>query len=207
MGEFSDPIPEVVAAFARGEVVILTDDEGRENEGDLVAAAELATPEVINFLVTYARGLLCVPLAPEEARRLQLAEPGGRPDPRHTAFSQSVDAIAGNTTGISAFDRSRTVRRLADPGSVLEDFYSPGHVFPLIARPGGVRERAGHTEGVVELARLAGLRPVGVLCEILNEDGTMARRAELARFKARHGLRWGTIAELRAFLEASSVPA
>ncbi len=194
-----DAIEEVIAAFGRGEVVILTDDENRENEGDLVGAGVHADAGMVNFLVTYGRGLLCAPLSAGYARRLGLAEPEGKHDPRHTAFTQSVDAIAGNTTGVSAFDRARTVAALVNPASTLDDFYSPGHLFPLIARPGGVMERPGHTEAVVDLALLSGLPPVGVLCEILNEDGTMARIPQLEVFRRRHGLKMGCVADLIAF--------
>ncbi len=191
-----DPIEDVIAAFGRGEVVILTDDEERENEGDLVGAGVFADASMVNFLVTHGRGLLCAPLSEAYARRLGLAEPPGKHDPRHTAFTQSVDAVAGNTTGVSAFDRARTVAALADPGSTLDDFYSPGHLFPLIARPGGVLERPGHTEAVVDLAVLSGLPPVGVLCEILNGDGTMARVPQLELFRREHHLKMGCVADL-----------
>lgn len=193
-----DPLEAVIAAFGSGEVVILTDDAGRENEGDLIVAGCHATPEAVNCLITHGRGLLCVPMAAAWAARLNLVEPVSKHDLFNTAFTQSVDVIAGNTTGISAFDRARTIKALSDPASTLEDFYSPGHVFPLIARPGGVLERDGHTEGVVELATLAGLPPVGVLCEILNPDGSMARLPDLELLKQRLGLKMTSIADLIA---------
>lgn len=196
-----DPIEEVIAAFGRGEIVVVTDDEDRENEGDLIAAASLATPETVNFMVTHGRGLLCAPLAPEIAARLNLAQPGGKHDPRCTCFTQSVDAVAGTTTGVSAFDRAITIRKLMEPGSTIDDFYTPGHLFPLIARPGGVLERDGHTEATVDLARLAGLPPGGILCEILSADGTMARLPELMEFSRRYGLKIGTVEQLCNYLQ------
>ncbi len=196
-----DPIEEVIAAIGRGEIIVLTDDENRENEGDLICAGVFADAAAINFMVTHGRGLVCAPLDCSYAARLGLAEPEGNHDPRHTAFTQSVDAVRGTTTGVSAFDRARTVAALLDPESRSADFYSPGHLFPLIARPGGVLERAGHTEATVELARLAGLPPVGVLCEILNPDGTMARVPQLVAFSREHRLRMGCVADLIAFLK------
>ena len=194
-----DPIEEVIAAYGRGEIVIITDDENRENEGDLIAAASHADAGVVNFMVTHGRGLFCVPLAPEIAARLGLAQPDGNHDPRCTCFTQSVDAVRGTTTGVSAFDRAETVARLMDPAATLDDFYTPGHVFPLIARPGGVLRRAGHTEAAVDLARLAGLTPAGVICEIMSDDGTMARLPQLDEFRKKHGLKWGTVADLIAY--------
>ncbi|MBS1371027.1 MAG: 3,4-dihydroxy-2-butanone-4-phosphate synthase [Lentisphaeria bacterium] len=197
-----DPIEEVIAAYGRGEIVIITDDEDRENEGDLIAAATLSDAATVNFMVTHGRGLFCVPLAPEIAARIGLAQPEGKHDPRCTCFTQSVDAVAGTTTGVSAFDRAETVRRLMDETATLEEFYTPGHVFPLIARAGGVLERPGHTEASVDLARLAGLPPGGVLCEILNPDGTMARVPQLLEFKQRFNLKMGSVEALRAHLAA-----
>lgn len=194
-----DPIEEVIAAIQHGEIIVLTDDENRENEGDLIAAAQHADAAVVNFMVTWGRGLFCAPLAPELAEKIGLTEPVGNHDPRHTAFTQSVDAVEGTTTGVSAADRARTVATLLKKNSSLDDFYSPGHLFPLIARQGGVLERPGHTEAAVDLARLAGLAPAGVLCEILSPDGTMARVPELLRFKEKHGLKMGSVADLIAY--------
>lgn len=191
-----DPIEEVIAAVGCGELVVLVDDENRENEGDLICAGSLADAKMINFMVTWGRGVLCAPMSLAFAARLGLKEVEGRHDPRHTAFTQSVDVIEGTTTGVSAFDRALTVQALADESSILDDFYSPGHVFPLIARPGGVLERPGHTEATVDIARLAGQPAVGVLCEILNEDGTMARVPQLEGFAWRFGLKMGSVADL-----------
>ncbi len=195
-----DPIEEVIAAIGRGEMVVITDDEDRENEGDLIAAASLTDANIVNFMVTHGRGLFCVPLAPEIAGRLGLAQPEGKHDPRCTCFTQSVDAVDGTTTGVSAFDRAQTVQALMNPASTLDDFYTPGHVFPLIAKAGGVLERPGHTEAAVDLARLAGLPPGGVLCEILSADGTMARLPELLEFRSRFHLKLGSVAALIAML-------
>ncbi|MGE4300036.1 MAG: 3,4-dihydroxy-2-butanone-4-phosphate synthase [Victivallaceae bacterium] len=191
-----DPIEEVVAALAAGEIVVLTDDENRENEGDLICAGAFATPRNINFMVTHGRGVLCVPVDVTTAERLSLAVPPGRHDPRGTAFSQSLDAVSGTTTGVSAFDRSRTIAEIMRPSSSIDDFYSPGHVYPLLARPAGVLERTGHTEGTVDLVKMAGLPPVGVLCEILKDDGTMARLPDLQVFRRRHGLKLCSIAAI-----------
>ena len=155
-----DPIEEVIAAVGRGELVVLADDENRENEGDLICAGSLADAKMINFMVTWGRGILCAPMSLAYAARLGLKEQEGHHDPRHTAFTQSVDVMEGTTTGVSAYDRALTIQALADDSSILDDFYSPGHVFPLIARPGGVLERPGHTEATVDLVRLAGLPPM-----------------------------------------------
>ncbi|MCP3968353.1 MAG: bifunctional 3,4-dihydroxy-2-butanone-4-phosphate synthase/GTP cyclohydrolase II [Lentisphaerae bacterium] len=200
-----DPVEEVVAALRRGELVVVTDDENRENEGDLIAAAAKITPESINFMVTHARGLVCVPLAEEVAAPLNLSYQPSAEDPYRTAFTQSVDAKQGTTTGISAFDRAKTVEALIDPASSQADFVSPGHVFPLIARQGGVLRRAGHTEAAVDLARIAGLAPAGVICEIMNEDGTMSRLPELDKFRQEHGLKWCSVAELINFRRRNEV--
>lgn len=195
------PIEELVAAIGRGEIVIITDDENRENEGDLIAAAALTTPQTVNFMLTYGRGLFCVPLDSGIAARLSLAQPQGKHDPRCTCFTQSVDAIDGTTTGVSAFDRAKTVQELVRSDSCLDNFYTPGHVFPLIARNGGVLTRPGHTETAVDLARLAGLPPAGVLCEILNPDGTMARMPDLIPFAQEHNLKMGSVASLIEYLK------
>lgn len=194
-----DPIEELIADIRNGKMVIITDDETRENEGDLVLAAAHVTPEAITFMATYARGLICAPLTAERASEINLSTPASLSDPFRTAFTQSVDARKGTTTGISAFDRARTIRTLIDPAASAADFLSPGHLFPLIARPGGVLRRAGHTEAAVDLARLAGLPPAGVICEIMNDDGTMARIPQLDTFRKKHHLKWGSVADLIAY--------
>ncbi len=193
-------VEEAVEALRQGRMIIVVDDEDRENEGDLVMAAEKVTPEAVNFMLREGRGLLCVPLPRAWARRLDLKPMVEPPEDSHeTAFTVSVDARWGVTTGISAADRARTILVLADPDAGPEDLARPGHVFPLIAREGGVLRRAGHTEAAVDLCTLAGLQPVGVICEIMNEDGTMARLPELARFAHQHGLPILTIADLIAY--------
>lgn len=190
-------IPEAIADIASGKIVIVVDDENRENEGDLIVAAELCSTEHMNFFVKYARGLVCVPVEDEIAKRLELdLMVGNNTDLHGTAFTVSVDARGGTTTGISAEDRSITAKLLADPSSKPEDFRRPGHIFPLIARPGGVLKRAGHTEAAVDLARLAGLRGAGVICEIMNEDGTMARMPDLIEFAKKHDFRMISVADL-----------
>lgn len=199
MSAVFDKIEDIIEAFRNGEMVIITDDENRENEGDLVIAAAKATPEAVNFMAKYGRGLICVPLTEGRAKELglELITPGG--DPFQTAFTVSVDVREGTTTGISAFDRAKTIAALIDPVTVKSDFITPGHVFPLISRPGGVLQRAGHTEAAVDLARLAGLSPAGVICEIMNEDGSMARLAELDIFRKKHHLKWCSIEEIIAY--------
>ncbi len=200
MAEFQfDPVEELIGAIGRGEMIVIADDENRENEGDLVMAAAHASPEKINFMASYGRGLVCVPLDDKRAEELNLTTPASLSDPFGTAFTQSVDAKDVTTTGISAFDRAATVAALIDPESGAGSFVSPGHLFPLIARPGGVLRRAGHTEAAVDLARLAGLTPAGVICEIMNEDGTMARLPQLDEFRKKHNLKWGTVADLIAY--------
>ena len=162
----------------------MVDDEGRENEGDLVAAAQLATPETLNFMMREARGLVCAPMAKERAEALGLPPMvASNQDAHCTAFTVSVDARVGVTTGISAADRARTARLLADPSAGTQDFVRPGHLFPLVAREGGVLQRAGHTEAAVDLCPLAGLPPVGIICEIINDDGSMARQPELLHLR------------------------
>lgn len=189
-------VRELMEELRQGRPVILVDDEDRENEGDLIMAAEHVTPEWVNFMLKECRGLLCVALTEERARALDLPLMVERnQDPQGTRFTVSVDA-RGTTTGISAFERAATIRLLADPEATAQDFRRPGHIFPLVARPGGVLRRAGHTEATVDLLRLAGLRPVGSLIEILKEDGTMARLPDLLEFAVRHGLKVGTIADL-----------
>jgi len=192
-------VEEIIAAIGAGEMVVLTDDEARENEGDLIMAADKATPEAINFMAKHARGLICVPLPRQRAMELGLYEMAQPKDPYGTMFTVSVDAREGVTTGISAFDRALTVRKLVDPKARPEDLTSPGHMFPLIAREGGVLVRAGHTEAALDLVRLAGLAPAGVICEIMNDDGTMARVPDLEKFARQHGLKWGCIADLIRF--------
>ncbi len=198
--ENEDSIPDALAAIARGEMVVVVDDASRENEGDLILAAEKATPENLAFLIRHTSGVVCVSLDPTRADALQLplmvAE---NHESQRTAFTVTVDYRVGTTTGISAADRAATLRALADPGSSAGDFVRPGHIFPLRARPGGVLERRGHTEAAVDLARLAGLAPCGVLCEVVNDDGTMARPPELVAFARRHGLRIISVASLIAY--------
>jgi 3,4-dihydroxy 2-butanone 4-phosphate synthase/GTP cyclohydrolase II len=194
------PIPEAVARFRAGEMVIIVDDEDRENEGDLAIAAEKVTPEAIAFMAREGRGLICLSLTAERCDELELplmVEEGANSTPFGTAFTVSVEARGhGVTTGISAADRAATVRAAIDPATRPRDLARPGHVFPLRARRGGVLKRAGQTEASVDLAALAGLTPAGVICEIMNDDGTMARVPELARFAAAHGLAMITVADL-----------
>jgi len=193
-----DGVESCVEDFRQGKMVIVADDENRENEGDLIIAAEKVTPEAVNFMVTHARGLVCVPMAGATLRRLgvERAPSRNRGDKFATAFTLSVDAASGVTTGISAADRARTVRVLIDDASGAESLVSPGHLFPLEAREGGVLVRAGHTEAAVDLARLAGLKPAGVICEIMLPDGTMARLPKLRAFAKEHGLKMLSIADL-----------
>ncbi|MDB4952031.1 MAG: 3,4-dihydroxy-2-butanone 4-phosphate synthase [Gemmatimonadetes bacterium] len=194
-----DTVEEALNDIRAGKMVIVADDEDRENEGDLVCAASAATPEAINFMAKHGRGLICVALTGERADELELRQMSDHnSEALGTAFTVSVDAAArfGVTTGISAADRSRTIQVLIDPASVPGDLRRPGHVFPLRARPGGVLRRVGQTEASVDLARMAGLEPAGVICEILNEDGTMARRPELETFAAEHGLKFITVAQI-----------
>jgi 3,4-dihydroxy 2-butanone 4-phosphate synthase/GTP cyclohydrolase II len=180
-------------------MVILVDDEDRENEGDLVLAAELATPETVNFMARHARGLICLSLEPSQVEKLGLPMMVSRNlSPKGTAFTISIEAREGVTTGISAQDRARTIRAAVDPSSTAADIVSPGHIFPLKAQEGGVLVRAGHTEGSIDLMKLAGLRPSAVICEIMNKDGTMARRADLEKFAEKHGLQIITIKEVIA---------
>ncbi|WP_394827204.1 3,4-dihydroxy-2-butanone-4-phosphate synthase [Pendulispora albinea] len=188
-----------IFAIRTGKMVILTDDEDRENEGDLCMAAEFVTPEAINFMATHGRGLICLTLTEQQIERLELPmmqAPGRGAPPLGTAFTVSVEARHGVTTGISAADRAFTTRLAASPDCRPDDLVTPGHVFPLKARTGGVLVRTGQTEGSVDLARLAGLNPAGVICEIMNDDGTMARMPDLERFGKKHGLIIVTIADL-----------
>ena len=193
-------IEEGIEATRRGQIVVVCDDASRENEGDLVMAAQFATPEAINFMATHARGLICLALTAERCDELGLDLMAAKNEaPLETAFTVSVEAREGVTTGISAADRARTIQVAIDPGAGPEDLVQPGHVFPLKARDGGVLERAGHTEAAVDLARLAGLIPAGVICEVMNEDGTMARVPDLIGYCERHGLKLITLAELIAY--------
>ena len=206
MSSIFDKIEDVIKAYRNGEMVIITDDEGRENEGDLVIAACKTTPESVNFMATYGRGLICVPITSERARELHLeAMAPGKSDSFGTAFTVSIDAKENTTTGISAFDRANTIATLIDPLSSHADFVVPGHVFPLVARQGGVLRRAGHTEAAVDLAVLAGLYPAGVICEIMNDDGSMARVPELDKFRKKHQLKWCSIADIIAYRRANEV--
>ena len=190
-------IPEAIEEFRAGRMLVVVDDEDRENEGDLTVAAELITPQIINFMATYGRGLICLALGPEvcDALQLPLMSPSNTSN-FGTAFCESIDARVGVSTGISAADRSLTIRVAMDPKTKPEDLARPGHVFPLRAREGGVLVRAGQTEAAVDLARMAGLRPGGVICEIMNEDGTMARVPELIEFCKRHNLKMISVADL-----------
>lgn len=192
-----DSIESAIHDIAEGKLVIVTDDESRENEGDLVMAASKVTPEAINTMALHARGLICVPMLGHQLRRLGISPMASENRESHqTDFAVSVDAANGITTGISAYDRAETIRILADPNSHPEMLVQPGHVFPLRARPGGVLQRAGHTEAAVDLAQLAGLHPSGIICEILNEDGTLARVPDLVEYKKKHGLKMISIADL-----------
>jgi 3,4-dihydroxy 2-butanone 4-phosphate synthase / GTP cyclohydrolase II len=195
-------VKQAIADIRAGKLVIVADDEDRENEGDLIGAAEKVTPEMVNFMATHGRGLICLTLTPERCQALGLSQmTDANTESRETAFTVSVDAAArfGVTTGISAADRAATVRVAIDPAAAPADLRRPGHVFPLRARPGGVLQRVGQTEASVDLARLAGLYPAGVICEILNPDGSMARRADLEKIATRHGLTFITVAQLVAY--------
>jgi 3,4-dihydroxy 2-butanone 4-phosphate synthase/GTP cyclohydrolase II len=191
------PIPELLEEIRAGRMVVIVDDEDRENEGDLIMAAELVRPQDINFMVTHARGLVCLSLTRERCRQLGLPPMvQSNTSPHHTNFTVSIEAAEGVTTGISAYDRAHTVRTAVRPDASASDLNQPGHIFPLTAQPGGVLTRAGHTEAASDLALLAGLEPAGVLVEILNPDGSMARRPELEAFAREHGLKIGSIEEL-----------
>lgn len=190
-------VPEAVNEFARGRMVVVVDDEDRENEGDLTLAAEFVTPEAINFMAKYGRGLICLTLTEERADQLQLGPMTHTNTSQFgTAFTVSIEAREGVTTGISAHDRAHTIRVAIDSMSTAHDLARPGHIFPLRARKGGVLVRAGQTEASVDLARLSGLKPAGVICEIMNDDGTMARVPDLVEFCIRHDLKLLTVAEL-----------
>ncbi|UZG43368.1 bifunctional 3,4-dihydroxy-2-butanone-4-phosphate synthase/GTP cyclohydrolase II [Caldimonas thermodepolymerans] len=191
------PVPEIIAELAAGRMVILVDEEDRENEGDLVLAADHVTPEAINFMAKYGRGLICLTLTRERCEQLQLPPMAARNGTKHgTAFTVSIEAATGVTTGISAADRARTVQVAVAKDAKPSDLVQPGHIFPLQAQDGGVLMRAGHTEAGCDLARMAGLTPAAVICEIMNDDGTMARLPDLEVFAEKHGLKIGTIADL-----------
>ncbi len=203
MSEFSQYLssPEEIIEDARnGKMIVLVDAEDRENEGDLIIPAQLATPEAINFMAKFGRGLICLALPRARSDQLQLELMAQTNQSRHhTAFTVSIEAREGISTGISAHDRSQTISVAIDPTKGAVDIVSPGHVFPLVAREGGVLVRAGHTEAAVDLARLAGLYPSGVICEIMNDDGSMARLPDLVQFAQLHGLKLGTIADLISY--------
>lgn len=191
------PIEDLVADIRRGKMVILVDDADRENEGDLIMAAQHATPAAINFMAKYGRGLICVPTVSDRLKQLGIEQMVVQNrDTFKTDFQVSVDAAQGVSTGISAADRARTIQVMAEPTALPQDLVQPGHVFPLRARPGGVLQRAGHTEAAVDLARLAGCRSIGVICEIMNDNGEMARLPELVKFAKKHKLKLGTIEAL-----------
>ncbi len=191
------PIEEIIDEARNGRMFILVDDEDRENEGDLVIPAQMATPDAINFMATHGRGLICLTLTRPRCEQLGLELMSRNNGTRHeTAFTVSIEAREGVTTGISAADRARTVAVAVDAAKTRDDIVTPGHVFPLIARDGGVLVRAGHTEAAVDISRLAGLNPSGVICEIMKDDGTMARMDDLVPFARRHGLKMGTIRDL-----------
>jgi 3,4-dihydroxy 2-butanone 4-phosphate synthase/GTP cyclohydrolase II len=191
------PIEEAIDAIRAGQIIVVVDDEDRENEGDFTMAASKVTPEAVNFMAKHGRGLICLAMTPERLDVLDVPlEVSDNSSPRDTAMCVSIDARAGTSTGISAADRARTIKVAIDPDSTPRDLTRPGHVFPLRSRPGGVLVRAGHTEAGVDLARIAGLEPAGVICEVMNEDGSMARVPELAKVARRHGLLMITIADL-----------
>jgi len=198
--KFKSTTAELIEEAKRGRMFVLVDDEDRENEGDLVIPAQMATPEAVNFMAKHGRGLICLALERQRVEQLGLPLMSMRNGTRHqTAFTISIEARDGISTGISAFDRARTIQVAIDPAKGAGDIVTPGHVFPLVAREGGVLVRTGHTEAAVDVARLAGLQPAGVICEVLNEDGSMARRDDLVQFAQFHGLKIGTIADLIAY--------
>lgn len=199
----SNNVTDAIDAFARGEIVIVTDDDDRENEGDLIVAASLCTPEKMAFIIRNTCGIVCAPLTADEARRLRLDPMVSSNDaPLGTAFTITVDVKHGLTTGISAEQRTNTVRALANGNMGAADFVRPGHVFPLIAKDGGVLMRSGHTEAAVDLCKLAGLPPVGVICELANDDGTVMKGGQITDFAAKHGLKQITVADLIAYRQS-----
>jgi len=193
-------VEEAIADIQAGKFVVVVDDEGRENEGDLVLPAEKVTPDAVNFMVTYAKGLLCMPITEERLNQLRIPMLVTEHTPAQlpTAFTISLDYKVGTTTGISATDRAATIRAMIDPKSGPEDFARPGHLFPLRYQPGGVLRRAGHTEAIVDLCNIAGLYPAGVVCEIMKDDGEMARMPDLEVFAQQHGLKILSIAQIIA---------
>jgi len=203
--ELFDSVESAIADIAAGRLVIVTDDEARENEGDLIMAASKVRPETLNMMIRYGTGIVCVSLLEAQLQRLGLKPmvPHNR-EAHRTDFTVSVDAAAGITTGVSVADRTRTISILADPEARPEALVQPGHVFPLRAKPGGVLERPGHTEAAVDLAKLSGLHPSGVLCELVNDDGTMQRLPDLVAFKQRFGLKLISIASLIAYRRAAN---
>jgi 3,4-dihydroxy 2-butanone 4-phosphate synthase / GTP cyclohydrolase II len=205
MGQYQlSPIEDIIADAKAGRMFVLVDDEDRENEGDLVMAAEFATPEAINFMAKFGRGLICLPMTREQIQRLGLPPMAKQNSSRHeTAFTVSIEAREGVTTGISAADRAHTIQTAINPQCRSTEIATPGHVFPLEARDGGVLVRAGHTEAAVDIARLAGLNPAGVICEIMNDDGSMARLPDLVVFAEQHGLKIASIADLIAYRRRS----
>lgn len=198
-------IEEAIEDIKAGKMVVVIDDEDRENEGDLLMAAEKVTPEAINFMAKYGRGLICMPVVGERLKELDIYPMVAKnTDSHHTAFTVSIDAVE-TTTGISAYERATTIQKVLDKNTSAEDFKRPGHIFPLEAKEGGVLKRAGHTEAAVDLAKLAGLYPAGVICEIMNEDGTMARTPELMEYVKEHNLKFITIADLIAYRREKEV--
>lgn len=198
------PIDEIISEIAAGRLVIVADDPSRENEADLIGAASRCTPKMVNFMAVHGRGLICAPLTAERAEELDLPQMARRNrEGQKTAFTVSVDAAEGITTGISAADRAHVVRLLADPAAQAGAFVRPGHIFPIQAMPDGVLRRAGHTEASIDLARLAGLPPAGVICEIMSDDGTMARVGQLGDYQEQHGLKACTIAQIIAYRRRS----
>ena len=198
---FKQKIQAAIEDIQNGKFVIVTDDVDRENEGDLIMASEMITPEAVNFMAKYARGLICVSVNNDDANRLQLGLMEQKNTSLHeTNFTVSIDAVKNTTTGISAHDRSKTIRLMVDERSTPEDFARPGHIFPILAKEGGVLRRSGHTEASLELAELAGFKPSGVLCEIMAEDGTMLRGENLTRFAEKHSLKLISITELISFV-------
>jgi 3,4-dihydroxy 2-butanone 4-phosphate synthase/GTP cyclohydrolase II len=190
-------VEEIVAELRAGRMVLILDDEDRENEGDFIMAAECATAEAVAFMIRHSSGIICVPMDPERLAQLELPQMVPNNDEAYrTAFTVSVDYRLGTTTGVSSADRAATIRALANPSSSAQDFARPGHIFPLRPRRGGVLIRAGHTEAAMDLCMLAGLQPAGVLCELMNDDGSMARRGQIETFAREHGLKIGTIADL-----------
>ena len=198
-------IEEAIEDIRAGKIVVVVDDESRENEGDLLMAAEKATPEAINFMAKYGRGLICLPMSKDRLKQLDICQMVEKnTDSHETAFTVSIDAIE-TTTGISAFERAATIVKVLDPKATGKDFKRPGHIFPLEAKTGGVLRRAGHTEAAVDLPRLAGLQPAGVICEIMNEDGTMARVPQLIEYVKTHNLKLITIADLIAYRRKNEI--